>query len=69
MKDPESCTDPDQRKMEYIASSLVLRAIAIKHKKNVKRSTRSTSSTTQMPSRNPKMPYICIDFVKLLTGV
>jgi hypothetical protein len=49
MKDLESGTDPDQRKMEYIASSLVLRAIAIKHRKNVKRSTRRTSSTTQIP--------------------
>jgi hypothetical protein len=55
MKDPESGNDPDQRKMEYFASSLVLRAIAIKHKKNVRSSTRRTSSTTQIPLRNPEL--------------
>jgi hypothetical protein len=68
MKDPEFRIDPDQREREYLASSLVLRAIAIKHKKNVKSSTRRTSSTTQVPSRNPELGYICIDLVKLLTG-
>jgi hypothetical protein len=66
MKDPESGADPDQRKMEYIASSLVLRAIAIKHRKNVKGSTRRTSSTTQIPLRNPELRYFCIGVVKLL---
>jgi hypothetical protein len=55
MKDSGFLVDPNQRKMEYIASSLVLRAIAIKHMKNVNTSTGRTPSTTQIPSRNPEM--------------
>jgi hypothetical protein len=55
MKDPASGTDLDQEEREYFASSLVVRAIAIKHKKNVKSSTRRTASTTQIPLRNPDL--------------
>jgi hypothetical protein len=41
-------------KMEYIASSLVVQAIAIKHKENVNCSTRRTLLTTQIPLGNPE---------------
>jgi hypothetical protein len=54
--------------MEYFSSSLVLRAIAIKHKKNVKGLTRRTSSTTQIPLRNPELGLILHWFREIIDG-
>jgi hypothetical protein len=44
--------------MKYLASSLVLRAIAITHKKNVKCSARRASLATQIPSGNQEIRRI-----------
>jgi hypothetical protein len=68
MKDSGFLVDPNQRKMEYIASSLVLRAIAIKHMKNVNTSTGRTPSTTQIPSRNPELGLILHWFREIIDG-
>jgi hypothetical protein len=60
------CLDPDQGKMKYHASSLVLKAIAITHKKNVKCMAGRALLTTQVPLGNLEIRRICINFVKLL---